>query len=173
MKNIAIKLFCAAILVFGSVKADIYTTNNLPASTNNVTVSGPVILSKLILSTTNSTPTIVKLYDGGPTTVTPLWTNYTTFTTNLVSSVITSTGTTNTYTNKVIYTVAKVNAAATNATVAKLVFEVDSLNPVQWPLNIGFPSSDPYAGASVQFNSKITLDTSAAGVNAVIQYRSP
>jgi hypothetical protein len=164
MKNI-IKYLMVAVVSLISVRADtFFSTNNLPASTNNLCINAPLVLTSITLSTTNDLPTLVKVYDGGPTTVSPLWTNYITYKTNTVSTYLSGTGTTNTVTNTTLYVLANINAAVTNATTPRVALVVTKTTPITFTT----PNS-----SGVIFDSKLTLDTAAAGVSAVIQYRSP
>lgn len=162
MKKLFIVLVSLGLVV--SAKAEsFFATNNLAASTNHFLIQGPALVSKILLSTTNDTPTIVKLYDGFPYIINTAWTNYVTYTTNITTSYITSTGTTNEVTRTVVQVAPQVNAAATNSQPPLLTFSVDKLNPVEFSV----------PGNTVIFSRRVTLDNSLIGVNAAIQYRSP
>lgn len=166
MKNFKnlIKIGLVAVVALVSTKADsFFATNNLAASTNHFVIQGPVLVSKIILSTTNDLPTIVKFYDGYPHRTNVLWTNFVSYTTNITVSHITSTGVTNEVTSTKVYFAPQVNAAAFSFQPPAFVFSVDKLNPVSFDVT----------GNSAIFSRRVTLDNSAAGVNAAIQYRSP
>lgn len=161
------KKFLSIVLGLLAVNASAatYIGSNLAASTNIAATTTPIVLTSIQLSTTNDTPVIVEFLDGGPTTVIPQYTSYSTYTTNLVNEHITSTGTTNVVTNTVVYVYATVNDAVTNETSAKITLMVDKYNPVTFV--------PPSYVTGVIFSEKLTLQTSAAGVNAVVRYRNP
>jgi hypothetical protein len=155
------KLILALLLTVLSTKAVVFSTNNLAAG-NHFLISGANVLQSLVLSTTNDTPTQVLVYDGAITNITAAWTNWTSYTTNVVYSYLTSTGTTNTVTNTVVFPVINPHAAATNNTVPIIAGVVTKQTP--------FVLTPP--GGTI-FTSRVTLSNNAAGVNAIVLYRNP
>lgn len=141
-----------------------YATNNLAPSNHVIlTVSSPITVSSITLSTTNVTPTLVRLIDGYRLQTNAAYTNYTTYTTNRVSSYVTSLGTTNLQTNTVLFYQANAVAASTTAVAEPLVaLTVSSVAPVT------VTPSLPW-----QFSKFLTLSNDLQGVNAVISYVSP
>jgi len=140
-----------------------YVTNNL-AATNNTLLSAAAVLQSIQLYSTNASPTIVQLRDGDATVVTGAYTNWLTYTTNVVSSYINfGTGTTNQQTNTVVTYVANNVAAATN-----------NVNPM---FTIVVPASPAVVNYNFRPNSqvinKLTLSNNLAGLNVVLQYRNP
>lgn len=159
MKNL-IKSFLVFTLTLVSIKADVAVGSNVVA-TNTVVVNAAAILQNITLFSTNNVPTIVRLLDGNLTTVTGAYTNYIEYSTNVVSSYITTTGVTNIMTNTVLVMIPSSHAAATNNTTAKMTLVVPANNV-------------PITFSSVTiFNNKINLSNNLAGLSYVLQYRTP
>lgn len=160
-KNI-VKAFAIVALVANISGDTWFATNNLAAGSHHL-FNGPKVVTQISITTTNDTPTIIRLYDGAITNVTAAYTSYTGYSSNVVTSVITSTGTTNTFTNSVYFVAPVSNDAATNNTPVKIAGSVDKYNPL-----IIIPSN----GAQY-FLSRMTLSNNATGVSALVGYRSP
>ncbi len=158
-----VKYAAILLLTLLPVKAAVFATNNLAVSTNHYCVAGAFVLQQLQLFTTNDTPGVVKVFDGLPYVDNTQYTNYITYTTNIVSSVITSTGTTNSITNKTVFILPQTVAAARSFATPRFAYSVDKLNPV---------TIVPTGGFEV-FSSRLTLDVGATGAGAVAVYRSP
>lgn len=159
------KLFSliAVVALVGNALADSwFTTNNLAANTHYL-FAGPKVVTSITITTTNDTPTIIALYDGAITNVVAAYTSYTTYASNVVEEVITPTGVTNSYTTSRLFVAPVSNAAATNNTPVKIAGTVDKLNPL---------IITPTLGAQY-FLSRFTLSNNAAGVSALVGYRSP
>lgn len=142
-----------------------YVTNNMAAGLATITTQGG-ILTTLTAYSTNQSPTYVRLYDGYATATNGAWTNYTVYTTNVVTSYVTSTGITNNLTNLVIKTIANEHAAlngeAATPTLTLLIPAASSngtLNLVTF--------DDP-----LLFGKRLTLSNSATGLSILAKYRS-
>lgn len=144
----------------GNVAYLTFTTNNMAAS-SAVTVNQANILENVILSTTNAAGAIVYLFDGNTTNVTGVYTNVTMYSTNRVSTWVTTTGITNNMTNTLLYINSVVTAALTNN--AKPVITI-FVPPSSQIINLD---------TSLIFANKITLSNTATGLNASLFYRLP
>lgn len=142
--------------------ASTFSTNNLAASTNHTILTTPFKLESITLFSTNLTPTIVKLIDGWVVSTNTAFTNYVQFSSNVVSSVITSTGVTNQYTNTVLMIDPVITAATTNGSpyVQKTIVVPgnNTLITVQGPIS---------------FSRRLTVDSSLTGLSFVMEYSSP
>jgi hypothetical protein len=139
-----------------------FATNNLTAGAHTVFTTGK-ILESLTLYSTNTLPTLVYLYDGAITNVTGVFTNYTVYTTNVVSTVVTTAGITNTYTNVMLRYVPATVAAATNNALPRYTLVVP-------------PSSEVLTYALSPFASVakgLTVSNALTGLSFVLQYRNP
>jgi hypothetical protein len=161
MKKLLINLFAAVALIVNVSAATTAIANQ--AATNAVIVNAPLVLDSITLYSTNTTPTIVYLFDGAITNVTAAWTNYTTYTTNQTYSYINSLGTTNLQTNTTLYVQANAHAAATNNSTPLASFVV--------PASGGLVTFTP--PIPLTFASKLTLSNNLIGVSGVVSYRSP
>lgn len=161
MKKLISVIAALAMVVVGSADSW-FTTNNLAAG-NHYLFAGPKVITAITITTTNDTPTTINIYDGAITNVTAAYTSYTTYASNVVEEVITSTGVTNSYTTSRLFVAPVSNAAATNNTFVKIAGSVDKLNPL---------IITPTLGAQY-FLSRFTLSNNAAGVSALVGYRSP
>lgn len=147
-------------LAFGAqLHAAEYIGSNLVA-TNTAVVATPVIVSSVTVFSTNTVPTLVRLYDGALTNVTSAYTNYTTYTTNLIVNYVTTSGITNKYTNDVIWRSPNVVAAATNNTTPTVSFVAPAANV---PLTI----TGPWI-----FGKSVTLSNNLAGLSVIMTYRT-
>lgn len=160
-------LILTTVLVLGMVSASaqlFYGTNNLAATNNTIFSSGAVVLQKITLWSTNTSPTLVYLRDGDLVSTNSAFTNYLTYTTNVVTTWVGTQGTTNNYTNTVVTYIANNVAASTNNAVpARFTFVVPASPTI---LNYTFVPNQTFV-------NKLTLSNSVAGVNALIQYRNP
>lgn len=158
MKKLLFSLLAAVSLSSYGATAIV---DNLEA-TNTVVVSTPLVLDSITLYSTNTVPTVVRLIDGDLTTVTAAWTNYTTYTTNLVREYVNTLGTTNTTTNSLLYVQAEPHAAATNATTPIATIVVPANGEV-----LTFTPTIP-----IIFTDQLNLSNNLAGVSGVISYRT-
>lgn len=145
-------------------KGAVATGSNLAATNTAVITSGAVVMSLTVWSTNTST-TIVYLYDGYALATNSAWTNYTTVVTNQIYANVTTTGVTNNYTNTVIKTIANPHAAGSVVATPVVTLAVP-----------GAPSSgtalltfdEPFSVAN-----RLTLSNSLAGLSYIVNYRSP
>lgn len=165
MKKLFIKLF-ALVALTTSLYAQgslYYTTSNV-AATNIAPISTGFLLDQIILTSTNNSSSLVYLYDGGLTYVTGAYTNYVTYTTNVVSTYISILGTTNIMTNKVVWNALNPHAAATNNSSPILALAV---NPATGNV-INYTPTVP-----IVFARSLTLSNNNAGLNVTIRYHLP
>jgi hypothetical protein len=160
LKNIVLLLVTSASIL---AQSSYYSATNL-AATNTVAVNSPALLESIILTSTNTLPTLVQLFDGNLTYTTGAYTNYISYTTNVVSTYISVLGTTNTMTNTVLWNQLDPHAAATNNRTASLALMV---NPASQAAVTYTPPT------AIVFSSKINLSNNLAGVNVVLRYRLP
>lgn len=164
MKNL-IKLIAVVALLTFSAKAEVQVEANLALNTNKTIIATPVVINSITLWSTNTAVTTVKLYDYFRVYTNTAWTNFTTATTTTVESVITSTGTTNLYTNSVITRTASPNAAANNVE-----------PPIARTLIVPATGTANTSGATITytgpfyFNRRVTADISASGLSYVMDY---
>lgn len=164
MKKLILGLLLTLNCSFAQMGSIYFATNNLAAS-NHFLLTGGKYVESLTFTTTNTTgSTLVYLYDGAITNVTGAWTNYVTYTTNVVDTYISILGTTNIMTNTVVWNAASTHAAATNNTSPSFVIAVNpaTLGPTTYRFTTPLP-----------FLSRVTLSNSLAGLNAVISYHTP
>lgn len=161
MKKLLFGLVLAVSLV--SAKAEYFATNNLSASNHFVLAKGAV-LQTLTLYSTNTVPTVVRLYDGAITNITSAFTNYVVYTTNEVTTVTsTTTGVTNSFTNTVVKYTAQAVAAATNNNTPRVTIVVPASNvPVEYVFN-----------PNELFSSRLTVSNDLTGLSFVLRYRNP
>lgn len=156
---------CAATLTssFAQAGSSYFVTNNLTASARSL-ITGTFLLESITLTTTNTVPTVVRLYDGDTTYITQAYTNYVSYTTNIISTYISVLGTTNTMTNTVLWNGLTGHALATNNTpvIAAVVANPGTLPVVTWTPTTAIP-----------FVNKLTLSNDAAGLNVIVRYRLP
>lgn len=139
-----------------------YVTNNLAASNHTViSVSSPVKTTSITLFSTNTAATLVYLFDGYLIRTNAAYTNYTAALSDVVSTVITSSGSTNLFTNSVWTTSANAVAAANVAAtpLASIVVPPNS-DPVTYQI--------PYT-----FTKFLNVSNNLAGLSFVLSYRTP
>ena len=161
----------AAVAMVVTSNAAVYSTNNLASGTHVVLPSTPIHLQSITLWTTNTiAPTIVKLYDGYVVRTNTAYTNYTVALSSVVSTYITSTGTTNTLTNSVWTTTANPVAAGNVTTdpILTIVVPTASVGPVTWPVN-----NSNGTAASVVFSRWLIATTDQTGISFVASYFAP
>lgn len=134
------------------------TSNNITAGEAVFIASGCVVESIMIVSTNAA---VIKLFDGPSTNVVAAKTNITTFPTNQVTTFVTTTGITNTFTNNVLYTLVQSGAQVTN-NVNPLLVTFVAANSAPLVLNTPFVCS-----------SNLTYNISATGVSLSVNYRLP
>lgn len=159
MKKLLLSLALTLVTSFGATAV----VSNQTA-TNAVVVATAGVLDSIQLYSTNVTPTIVRFYDGAITNVTAAYTNYLTYTTNIVTEYVTTLGTTNLLTNNVTYNVANVVAAATNNSTAFLTLVVPGSANGQV---LNYTAPIPFV-----FRSNLTLSNDLTGVSGVVTYRT-
>jgi hypothetical protein len=167
MKNILTKVMLVASLVVG-IHAEQYVTNNLPIANHLVLSNTPIVLESITFTTTNTLAnTIVKFYDGHIITTNTAYTNYTAARTAVVSTYITSTGTTNVLTNYVWKTSANAVAAAntTRNPILTVVVPTMAGGPVSWPVLDDTPS--------LVFSRFMVVVTDQTGLSFSATYRTP
>jgi len=125
-------------------------------------VTTPGVLQGVGFSTTSATGSIVYLYDGPPVISMPAYTNTVRYQSNVVTSYITTTGLTNTFTNSV-QVVGKVPVAANPAT------------PVQAFLTVMVPPAGEIISFETDniFSKSLYISNNAAGLSYTIFYRLP
>lgn len=141
-----------------------YVTNNMSSGIATVSTTGGILLS-LTAYTTNIAPTFLRFYDGYYTATNGAYTNYIVYTTNVVTSYITTTGITNNLTNLVIKTVANPVAAVSGA----------PATPVLTLVVPGAPASGfaPLVwNDGLIFGRRLTLSNSLTGLTILGTYRS-
>lgn len=152
-------IFSMVALFSMKSKAQTYATNNM--ATGIATVAAvPVVLTHLTLFTTNTTPTIVYLYDGYLTQTNAGYTNFVTYTTNQITLYTNTMGLTNTWTNTVIATVANGVAARSNVISPALATLVVPAYP-------GILDVNTYLMAG----NRVTMSNTLQGTSAIITYR--
>lgn len=136
-----------------------FVTNALPAGAKALVNEACVLNNIQLLSATNA---IIRIYDGAITNAVGAYTNYTVFSTNLVTTFITTTGLTNTFTNTVLFTSATAVAAATNNTppIITLVVPANSITPITF-------------NGPIAFTKNLTLSNDVGIVSCVINFRQP
>ncbi len=162
MKSLLIKSLMLLATVAYINAASLYITNNLAASNHTVFASAKLIES-ITLSTTNTTAdTIVRLYDGYTTYTNAEYTRPLKYSTNIVTSYITSTGVTNQMTNTSLYVTTETVAAGSGASpvVAAIVIPAGE--------TITFTPT-----TSMLIANRLTLSNNLAGTTAIITYRNP
>lgn len=164
MKNL-IKIVCAVALMTFAAKAEWQAEANLALNTNKTILATPAVVNSITLYSTNTSATIVKFYDYFRVYTNTAWTNFTTSTTTTIESVITSTGTTNLYTNSVITRTASPTAAASNV-------EPPILRTVVVPAapSFGTTGNPVVLTGPIYFNRRIVADISATGLSYVMDY---
>ena len=136
-----------------------FVTNSLAAGARTL-VNEAIVLNNLqLLSTSN---TVIRLYDGALTNIVGAYTNYSTFSTNLVTVNVTTTGITNTFTNTVLYTLAQAVTAATNNT-----------PPIATVLVPANPTVPVILNGPIIFTKYMTLSNDSGTVSAIVNYRQP
>lgn len=169
MKKLLAILGLSSVTLFAQIPSQsVYVTNNMAASATTI-ISKSIDVGQLTFWTTNTSTTLVYLYDGAITNVTAAYTNYTTYSTNIVSNYVTTTGTTNSLTNHVIYNAAVAVAAATNNSSPYVTIVV----PGSLIANAAGQFVTYTPPTELVFRNKLTLSNSAAGLNGVISYRNP
>jgi hypothetical protein len=158
-----IKLFTVLSLATLSTFATVQSESNLAANTNKTILASPAVITSITLWSTNTEPTLVKLYDNFRVYTNAAWTNFTTSITTDVEEVITSTGTTNYYTNSVITRTASPTAAAENV-------EPPILRSIVVPAAANGPIT---ITGPIYFNRRIVADISATGLSYVMDYSTP
>lgn len=148
------------LLTVLGLQAQITVVSNNIAAGTAVFINRACVLESLVLTSTNAST--VTLYDGSKTNIIGAYTNYTTFLTNKVTTYITTTGLTNTFTNQVLYTSVSLQAQTTNDNVIRAAAFV-AANAV--PFDV--------LPAPLSFSSNVTMVVSATGVNALATYRTP
>lgn len=154
--------FIAAVVLFTTSSLAATATIDNQVATNAVIVDDNIVLDSVTLYTTNTTPTLVYIYDGAIEKITGAYTNYTTYITNRVSSYITSLGTTNLHTNSVLFVQSQANAAATNAATPVISIVVPANSEVYT-----FTPTTPMV-----FSSNLTISNNLAGVSGIVSYRT-
>jgi hypothetical protein len=166
MKKILVLIAMLMTLTFG-VKAEQYITNNLTAFSHLVLSNQPIVLQSITLWTTNTAaPTLVKFYDGHLITTNTAYTNYTAARTAVVSTYITSTGSTNTLTNYVWKTSANAVAAANTSRnpILTIVVPTAANGPITFPVD----DTDP----SVIFSRFVVVSNDATGLSFSATYKT-
>jgi hypothetical protein len=124
----------------------------------------PLVITKVTMWSTNTTtPSIVYLYDGWRLQTNTAYTNYTAARTAQVTSYITTTGLTNLMTNYVYKTTANAVSAGSAVQTPTATFIVPA-NSVAAPFVFD---------ETLNFGQRLSLSNSAAGLDYVIEYRSP
>ena len=153
-------LLIAALLLVANTFGAVTSVSNL-SNTNTTIVATPVVITELTLFSTNTTPTIVYLYDGSLTVTNSAYTNYTTSVSTEVESYVGANGLTNAWTNSVITVAANEVAEETvdRTPVATLVVPANNV-PVTITPNVIFTYS-------------AILSNNLAGISGIITYRTP
>lgn len=155
------------ILIVGLILAGIttskaqsyYATNNLAAS-NHVILTVPAHLTEISVWSTSLSPSLVYLFDGFMIKTNTAYTNYTASLVDVVTTTITSTGTTNIMTNTVWQSVANPVAAANTAAIPLVSLVVPANSVVAtYPLRATFVEN-------------VKLSNSLTGASALIKYRA-
>ena len=166
MKKLITLITLLGSLTFCFGQADtIYVTNNMAVGIATISTQ-PGILTSLTAYSTNTSPTIVLLYDGYYLATNVTWTNYTTYTTNVVTSYVTTTGITNNLTNLVIKTVANPHAAVAgtvNTPFATLVVPAASSSGTITPIVF----NDDFL-----FGKRLSFSNGATGLTLIGHYRN-
>jgi hypothetical protein len=148
------------ILAISTAKAQsYYATNNLAAS-NHVILSIPIDTQTISVWSTNTAASLVHFYDGFMIKTNTAYTNYTAALTDVVTTVITSSGSTNTFTNSVWKTTANPVAAANTAAVPLISLVVPAANVVA---TYNIPQT---------FVENIKMSNSAAGTSILLKYKA-
>ena len=143
-----------------------FSGKTVSASAVPAGISTPVasagVLQGVGFSTTSATGSLVYLYDGPPVVSMPAYTNVYRFNTNQVTTYITSTGLTNTFTNTV-QMVSKQPIAANPAT------------PIQPFLTVMVPPSGEVISFEADniFSKSLFISNNIAGLSYTIFYRLP
>lgn len=160
MKNIK-SLILIAALTSVSMFAGTAVGSNKSAGRTEAVFTGPTVMQTVSLWSTNTVPTIVRLYDGNIVWTNAAYTNVTVYTTNLVSTYTNSVGTTNTFTNTTVYSSMAVVAANTNNASTPIVTLVCPANNV--PITFDAP---------LTIGRFLTLSNDQTGLSYVITYRT-
>lgn len=115
-KLMVIAALLLASVAFSAAKAATATATVTTASTNSLITVGARIQSYVVANSSAATCTI-KFFDAPSTSLTytnPAYTNYVSYTTNIVTSYVTYSGVTNSLTNSGLYSYSSTVAAATN-----------------------------------------------------------
>ncbi len=164
MKKLLSSLILAVSLQLAHGQAtQTYFTNNMSSGIATV-ATAPLILLNMTAWSTNSSPTILYLYDGYYTLTNGAYTNYTVYTTNVAVSYVTTTGITNQYTNTVLKTVANAVAAKSGEVASPTVTVVIPAAPSSGSALVTFDDM-------TVFGRRLTISNSATGLNLVARYR--
>src|SRR5688572_28292787 len=109
-----IKTLVAALAIVVTSQGATTAFSNL-AATNTTVIATPVVINSLTFFSTNTTPTLVYLYDNATTVTNAAYTNYTSTVSTEVESFVGSNGITNAVTNVVVAIATSEHAAATVA----------------------------------------------------------
>lgn len=125
------KLFLVLCLVasMGAIHAQQVTSTNLHLADTYILLSTPKVVNSItLMSLTNQ---IVRVYDNANTNLFHAhgaYTNFVTYNTNIVTSYVTTTGLTNTFTNTVLWTTSSAVAAGSNALAPVFTYAVPAGN---------------------------------------------
>jgi hypothetical protein len=155
-----IKTLLAAVALVVTSQGATTAFSNL-AATNTTVVTTPAVVNSLTLFSTNTTPTLVRLYDNAITVTNAAYTNYTSTVSTEVESFVGSNGITNAVTNVVVAIATSEHAAETIAKTPVVTVVVPANNI---PVTITPRSIFPH---------KVVLSNNLAGVSGIITYRTP
>lgn len=158
IKSLVLGLALTCATAFG--QGAYYSTNNLTAGAHTL-VAVPATAFSLTLFSTNTAPTIVYLFDGAVTNVIGAYTNVVQYVTNQVTTYITTTGLTNTFTNRVLYTDYQAMTASTNAANPLVSLVIPPTGEI-----ITYPLSP-----NLVFARSIILSNALTGASVVLNYR--
>ena len=166
MKKLLVSLALAIGISNSFGQADqTYTTNNMSSGIATITTA-PGLLTTFTAFTTNTSPSILYLYDGPYLITSAAWTNYTQYVTNVVTTYITSTGITNTLTNIVLATAPVVHPAQNG------VVRTPIMTFVVPPASIGGGITTLKVNPALQFGQSLTFSNSAIGLGLTATYRN-
>lgn len=161
MKKLFLTLVALAALSLAG-RADVLQTN-LASAGIHILLASPKVINSITLVASNA-PTAILAYDNSAAASTytnAAYTNFTTFSSNVVTTYVTTTGVTNNLTNAVLYTAANAVAANTNAL------------PVLASLAAGPNGSTVFGAYPIALTKGLAISNNAAGCTVQIVYRDP
>jgi len=157
---IVIGLMVALTPTFGQL---IYSTNNLTAGTHTLGTDTKIAYSVFVSTTNTTAPTVIRIYDGFHVNTNAAYSAPLSYTTNIVTSYITTLGTTNLHTNRLRFNTTQTIAANTNVA-----------NPPVWAFTVPPNSTATFEpDTSHMFVRFMNLSNNLTGASVVVSYRNP